>query len=197
MDEQRNIQIRLQRSFIFLGQRARPRAALTRGQEFLLRGCGALLVTAALLIGWVTNWFHAEQNLSRYPQVQLTYQTCNFERIVHSRGATHEQIVLVTSHGRFVMEDQVWKKHFKGADLAHALARGGTVHAWLHPKFRHVLRGFIDGPVDVPPLWGLEYDQRNMAMGAVLDIALGLGGIALTLRGKFSKSGDRSAQPNY
>jgi hypothetical protein len=114
--------------------------------------------------------------LSGYPEIRLTYTTCKFERI----GRT-EQIVFTTENGRYVMEDVVWRKHFDGPALAATLSRGGTVRAWVHPVYPRTLRGIVGGAVDIPPQWGLDYDQRNMRVGIWVDTSLALAGIYLFL----------------
>lgn len=45
----------------------------------------------------------------------------------------------------------------------------------------HALRGIIGGKVDIPPQWGLEYDQRNIGVGIWVDAALVLSGAVLLL----------------
>jgi hypothetical protein len=150
-------------------------------QRFPLRLLGFIILALGLFLAWKTHWFHAERDLSRYPEIQLTYTTCTFERITHSKGSTTKQIVFVTDTGRYVMEDGVWGRHYEGPKLADALAGGGTVRAWVHPDYPHALRGIIGGKLDIPPQWGLEYDQRNMGVGIWVDAVLVLSGAVLVL----------------
>src|SRR5256885_6118289 len=130
--------------------RGKKRAASARSLGFILIGLAGFLA-------WHSNGFRAEKDLSRYPEIQLAYTTCKFERIAHYKGSTTRQIVFLTENGRYVMEDGVWGRHFDGPALANALAAGARVRAWLHPQYPHTLRGVIGGKVDVPPEWGLEY----------------------------------------
>lgn len=149
-------------------------------QRVLLRIVGIVTIGLAVFLGWRSHWFHVERDLSRYPQRELPYTTARFERITHSRGSSTKQVVLVARDGtRFVMEDGVWKAHFDGPSLASRLSAGGTVHAWVHPDYPHALRGIMGGPVDVPPEWGLAYDQRNMRVGVWVDAVMGLVGLVL------------------
>jgi len=147
-------------------------------QRVLLRFVGLVTLALALCLGWKSRWFRVEPDVSGYPQIELTYTTAKFERITHSRGSTTKQLDLVTHDGtKFVMEDGVWKSHFDGPTLASRLSGGGSVHAWVHPDYPHALRGFQGGAVDIPPAWGLAYDQRNMRLGVWVDgvmIAVGL-----------------------
>ncbi len=156
-----------------------PRRRRASGRSGAGRLLGGILLALAAVLAWKSGWFYAEQNLSRYPEIRLTYSTCRFERITHSRGATTRQIAFITDAGRYVMEDGVWRKHFDGPALAAALAGGGTVRAWVHPEYPHALRGIVGGKVDIPPEWGLEYDQRNMGIGIWVDAALALSGALL------------------
>jgi hypothetical protein len=142
---------------------------------------GIVLLALAALLAWKSHWFHAEADLSRYPEIQLTYTTCRFERIRHSKGSTTKQIAFITENGRYVMEDGVWRRHFDGPALADALSGGGTVRAWIHPEYPHALRGIKGGKVDIPPEWGLAYDQRNMGVGIIVDAVLALSGVGLLL----------------
>jgi hypothetical protein len=119
-------------------------------QRALLRLFGAILIGMAVLLGWKSHWFHVERDLSRYPHIELTYATSRFERVMHSRGGSTKQIVLMTRDGaRYVMEDGVWKAHFDGPTLAARLAGGGSVRAWVHPDYPRALRGIIGGAVDI------------------------------------------------
>jgi hypothetical protein len=144
-----------------------------------MRLLGIIVLALAGFLAWQSNWFHAEKDLSRYPEIQLTYATCKYERITHYKGATRKQIVFSTENGRYVMEDSVWGKYFDGPTLAAALSGGGTVRAWVHPGYSHVLRGIIGGKVDIPPTWGLEYDQRNEKLGIWVDAVLAVVGTFL------------------
>ena len=149
-------------------------------QRVLLRIVGLVTLALAILLGAKSHWFHVDPDLSRYPQIQLTYTTARFERITHSRGGSTKQVVLVARDGpRFVMEDGVWKSHFDGPTLASRLSGGGTVHAWVHPDYPHALRGIAGGAVDIPPEWGLAYDQRNMRLGVWVDGVMALVGLVL------------------
>jgi len=138
------------------------------------RSLGIILLAIAAFLAWRSNWFQAEPDLSRYPQIQLTYTNCKFERISHYRGSTTKQIVFLTDNGRYVMEAGVWGRHFNGPTLAAALAGGGTVRAWVHPGYPHVIRGVTGGKANVPPEWGLAYDQRNANAGIWVDAFLAL-----------------------
>lgn len=140
------------------------------------------MLSLAIFLAWQSKWFHAEKNLSRYPQIQLTYTTCKYEEIRRSKSSRTRQIVLITGDGRYVMEDEVWKKHFDGPSLAAALSKGGTVSAWVHPDYPRTLRGIMGGAVDIPPEWGLDYDQRNMQFGTIVDSVLALLGLYLISR---------------
>ena len=140
---------------------------------------GLILLVLSGFLAWQTHWFHSESDLSRYPVVQLAYATCKYERIKRSRGSVTRQIAFLTSNGRYVMEEGVWGPHFNGPVLAAALSGGGTVRAWVHPNYPHALRGTIGGKVDIPPEWGLQYDQRNMRVGAWVDALLALSGAFL------------------
>ena len=144
-----------------------------------MRLIGIMMLAAAGFLAWHSNWFHAEKDLSRYPEIQLAYATCKFERITHYKGHTIKQIVFATESGPYVMEDGVWGRYFDGPTLAAALSGGGTVRAWVHPGYSHVLRGIIGGKVDIPPKWGLEYDQRNAKVGIWVDAVLALLGTLL------------------
>jgi len=146
-----------------------------------MRLLGIIMLALAGFLAWHSNLFHAEQDLSRYPEIQLAYTTCKFERITHYRGSTTKQIVFITENGRYVMEERVWAKHFDGPTLAAALSGGGTVRAWVHPEYPRALRGIIGGKVDIPPTWGLEYDQRNARAGIWVDALLALTGTILIL----------------
>jgi hypothetical protein len=141
---------------------------------------GAILLALAFVLGWTTHWFHAEKDLSRYPKIQLTYTHCTFDEVRHSKGSTTRQIVFTTANGeRYVMEDGVWRRHFTGPILAGMFAGGGTVKAWVHPEYPHVLRGIAGEKIEVPPEWGLTYDQRNMSVGVWVDVFLVVGGLLL------------------
>ena len=144
-----------------------------------MRLLGLVVLGLAAVLAWTTDWFHAERDVSRYPEIRLTYTTCRYEQVTHSRGATTRQLVFLTDEGRYVMEDEVWRKHFSGPALAAALAGGGTVRAWVHPSYPHTLRGIAGGTVDIPPEWGLDYDRRNMGLGLWVDGALWLAGAVL------------------
>ena len=139
------------------------------------------MLALAMVLAWKTHWFHAGTDLSRYPEIELTYTTCAFERITHSKGSTTKQIVFVTETGRYVMEDGVWGRRYDGPRLADLLAGGGTVRAWVHPDYPHALRGIIGGKANIPAQWGLEYGQRNMGLGIWVDAAFVLAGVALLL----------------
>src|SRR5262249_48636864 len=65
-------------------------------QRVLLRLVGLVTLALALFLGWKSRWFHIESDLSRYPQIELTYTTAKFERITHSRGSTTRQLDLIT-----------------------------------------------------------------------------------------------------
>ena len=140
-----------------------------------LRVFGVIMLALAGFLAWATHGFHAEKDLSAYPQIRLNYTTCKYEKITHYRSTTR-QIVFTTANGGYVMEDGVWKRHFDGPTLANALSGGGTVRAWVHPRYPHALRGIIGGAVDIPPEWGLEYDQGNMRAGIWVDAFLALCG---------------------
>jgi hypothetical protein len=140
---------------------------------------GIILLALAAFLAWHSNWFRAEKDLSRYPEIQLTYTTCKFERITHYKGSTTRRIVFITENGRYVMEDGVWERHFDGPTLAAALSGGGTLRAWVHPEYPHALRGIIGGKVDIPPKWGLDYDRRNMQVGIWADALFALAGTFL------------------
>lgn len=157
-------------------QHGTPGGGRDKGRISGMRIMGIILLALAGFLAWKSNWFHAEKDLSRYPEIQLTYTTCKFERITHSKGSSTRQIVLLTADGRYVMEDGVWKGHFDGPTLAGSLAGGGMVRVWLHPEYSHALRGILGGKVDVPPQWGLEYDQRNMRTGMWTAAGLTLAG---------------------
>ena len=149
-------------------------------QRVLLRLLGLVTLALALFLGWKSRWFHVERDLSRYPQIELTYTTAEFERITHSRGSITKQVALVTRDGtKFVMEDGVWASHFDGPTLASRLTAGGSVHAWVHPDYPRALRGIQGGPVDIPPEWGLAYDQRNMRIGVWVDGVMAVVGLVL------------------
>jgi hypothetical protein len=143
-----------------------------------LRVFGVIMLALAGFLAWATHGFHAEKHLSAYPEIQLTYTTCNYEKITHYRSTT-KQIVFATANGGYVMEDGVWKRHFDGPTLADALSRGGTVRAWVHPRYSHALRGILGGTVDIPPEWGLECDQGNMKAGIWMESFLVLAGTLL------------------
>src|SRR3989442_1731710 len=119
------------------------------------RAMGLIMLLLAGVLAWHSNWFHAEKDLSGYPEIRLTYTTCKFERIFHSKSSRTEQIVFTTENGRYLMEDGVWRKHFDGPALAATLSRGGTVRAWVHPDYPRTLRGIVGGAVDIPPQWGV------------------------------------------
>ena len=144
-----------------------------------MRLFGIIMLALAAFLAWYSNWFHAEKDLSRYPEIQLAYTTCKYERITHYKGSTRKRIVFITENGRYVMEDGVWGRHFDGPTLAAALSGGGTVRAWVHPRYSQALRGIIGGKVDIPPNWGLEYDQRNAKVGIWTDAVLALVGTFL------------------
>src|SRR6266404_6738131 len=61
---------------------------------------GFIMLALAVFLAWKTHWFHAEKDLSAYPEIQLSFTTCKFERITHSKGSTTRQIVLITEGGR-------------------------------------------------------------------------------------------------
>ena len=145
----------------------------------LKRFLGIMLLAGAGFLAWKSDWFQAEKDLSRYPEIQLAYTTCKFERITYRRDMPTKQIVFTTENGRYVMEEGVWGKHFDGPTLAGALSGGGTVRAWVHPKYSHTLRGIAGGKMDIPPNWGLEYDQRNAKAGIWIDTFLVLTGAVL------------------
>jgi hypothetical protein len=146
----------------------------------LLRIVGLVTFALAIVLGWRSHWFHAEHDLSRYPQIQLTYATARFERVMYSRGGSARQVALVAGDGtKFVMEDGVWRSHFDGQTLASRLSTGGTVHAWVHPEYPHALRGLTGGTVAIPPEWGLAYDRRNMLVGVWVDGIMVLLGLIL------------------
>jgi hypothetical protein len=150
------------------------------GQRVLLRIVGLVTFTLAIFLGWRSHWFHADHDLSRYPQIQLTYATARFERVMYSRSGSARRVALVADDGTtFVMEDGVWKSHFDGPALASRLSAGGTVRAWVHPDYPHALRGLMGGAVAIPPEWGLAYDQRNMHLGVWVDGILVLLGLVL------------------
>jgi hypothetical protein len=151
--------------------------AMRRGGS--LRVFGIILLALAGFLAWHTHWFRAEKDLSRYPEIQLTYTTCKYEKITHYKDLPTKQIVFLTENGRYLMEDGVWGKHFDGPALADVLSGGGTVRAWVHPEYSHALRGILGGKVDIPPLWGLEYDQRNAHAGIWMDAALVMAGTFL------------------
>jgi hypothetical protein len=163
---------------LFKIQQRRRMIASKRGPG-MTRIVGLILLGLAAFLAWQTHWFHSEPDLSRYPVIQLAYTTCKYERITHSRGSTTKQIAFFTPNGRYVMEDGVWKRHFDGPTLAAALSGGGTVRGWVHPDYPHVLRGLIGGKVDIPPEWGLQYDQRNMRLGIWVDALLAVSGACL------------------
>jgi hypothetical protein len=144
-----------------------------------MRLVGIIILALAGFLAWDSNWFHAEKDLSQYPQIRLAYTTCKYERITHYKGSTRKRIVFITENGRYVMEDGVWGRHFDGPTLAAALSGGGTVRAWVHPGYSHALRGIVGGKVDIPPNWGLEYDQRNAKLGIWVDAVLALVGTFL------------------
>ena len=73
-----------------------------------MRLFGIIVLALAGFLAWQSNWFHAEKDLSQYPEIQLAYTTCKFERITHYKGSTRKQIVFSTENGRYVMEDGVW-----------------------------------------------------------------------------------------
>src|SRR5437773_5734326 len=85
--------------------------AMRRGGTRLL---GILMLALAAFLAWHSNWFHAAKDLAQYPEIQLTYTTCNFERITHAKGSATKQIVFATENGRYVMEEGVWRTHFDG-----------------------------------------------------------------------------------
>src|SRR3984893_2516999 len=99
-----------------------------------MRLFGIIVLALAGFLAWQSNWFHAEKDLSQYPEIQLAYTACKFERIKHYKGSTTKQIVFTTENGRYVMEDGVWGKYFDGPTLAAALSGEGTVRAWVHPE---------------------------------------------------------------
>jgi len=149
-------------------------------QRFLLRIVGSVMLALSVLLAWKSHWFHADRDLSRYPHLQLAYATAQFERVTHYRGSITKQIVLVARDGtRYEMEDGVWKSRFDGPALASRLSGGGTVHAWVHPEYPRTLRGITGGAVDIPPEWGLAYDQRNMHLGVWVDGVMAIVGAAL------------------
>lgn len=110
---------------------------------------------------------------------RLAYSASKFERITHYKGSTTKQIVFTTDNGRYVMEDGVWGEHFDGPALAAAFSGGGTIHTRVHPGYSHALRGIVGGKVDIPPEWGLEYDQRNAMVGVWVDALFALVGTFL------------------
>ncbi len=69
--------------------------------------------------------------------------------------------------------------NFDGPELADTLSGGGTVRAWVHPDYPRALRGLVGGKVDIPPAWGLEYDQWNVGVGVWVDAVLAVGGAGL------------------
>ena len=144
-----------------------------------MRLFGMIMLALAGFLAWRSNWFQTEKDLSRYPEIRLAYTACKFERITHFKGSTTKQIVFITEKGRYVMEDGVWGGHFDGPVLAAMFSGGGTVRAWVHPEYSHALRGITGGKVDIPPQWGLEYDQRNARVGIWMDAVLALVGTFL------------------
>jgi hypothetical protein len=151
------------------------RAARRKGS---LRVIGIIMLALACFLAWVTHGFHAENDLSAYPEIRLTYTACKYEKITHYRS-TFKQIVFTTANGRYVMEDGVWGRHFDGPALADALSGGGTVRAWVHPRYPRALRGILGGKVEIPPEWGLEYDRRNAHVGIWFDALLAVAGAFL------------------
>jgi hypothetical protein len=79
-----------------------------------MRLFGIIILALAGFLAWDSNWFHAEKDLSQYPQIRLAYTTCKYERITHYKGSTRKRIVFITENGRYVMEDGVWGRHFIG-----------------------------------------------------------------------------------
>jgi hypothetical protein len=146
-----------------------------------LRPLGIIMIALSVFLAWSGHWFHVAKDLSHYPEIQLTYTDCKFEKITHYRSSTTRQIVFITKDGRYVMEDKVWENHFDGPTLAAKFSGGGTIHAWLHPDCDHALRGIAGGKVDIPPQWGFDYDQRNARVGIWFDSSLAITGIILCL----------------
>ncbi len=155
--------------------RWRKRRSWTRGQRRVL---GGILLGLAGLFAWATNGFHSEKSIAGYTDKELTYSRCTFERRRSGRS-THEELVFLTKEGRYIMERGVWRRHFTGPSLAQALASGATVHVWVRPDYPRVLRGLSGGAVEIPPQWGLAFDQRNRQAGLCMDVAFIITGVLL------------------
>src|SRR6202022_4747989 len=121
-----------------------------------MRPFGIIILALAGFLAWDSNWFHAEKDLSQYPEIQLAYTTCKYERIKNYKGATRKQIVFSTENGRYAMEDGVWGRYFDGPTLAATLSGGGTVRAWVPPEYSHALRATLGGGGAPPPEGGRE-----------------------------------------
>jgi hypothetical protein len=146
-----------------------------------LRLFGIIILLLAGFLAWAVDWFQVEKDVSAYPEIELTYTDCKFETVTHLRGPTTKQLVFITATDRYTMSDAVWRWRFDGPTLAAAFAGGGTVHAWVHPKYPHTLRGLRGGKQDIPPEWGLTYDQRNARVGAWAFAVMVLAGVVLLL----------------
>ena len=149
-----------------------------------LRIVGVILLALAAVVAWQSNWFRPENDLSHYPELTLDYTNCQFEQVSRTKGLTIRQIVLTAGTERYEMEDGVWRGHFEGTALAAALAAGGTVHVWVHPRNPHTLRGITGGKVEIPLQWGLDYDQRNLRSGIWATGGFALAAIALLIFGR-------------
>jgi len=149
---------------------------------------GIVLLAIAAFFGLLTGGFHAEKDLSRYREIQLSYRSCSFEQVFRSKGSSSRRLVFYTPGGRYYLVEGVWLGHLSGPQLANALAGRHTVRAWLHPSFPRALRGLRGRSVEVPPEWGLAYDQRNMRIGFWLTMALvGLGTYLVTSGIRFGR----------
>ena len=159
-------------SFKVRYQRRSPSQTPLRRRRDNLRPLGLVVIALASFLAWQSHWFVTEKDPTRYPEIQLSYTDCRFEKTTHYRGGTTREIVFITKNGRYVMEDGVWGEHCDGPTLASRFGRAGTVHAWVHPAYPRVLRGIRGGAMEVPLQWGLEYDQRNARFGFWMVMAL-------------------------
>ena len=166
-------------SFNVRYQRRAPTQTTPRRRPNNLRPLGLVVIALAGFLTWQSHWFVTEKDLTSYPEIQLSYTDCRFEKITHYRSSATRQIVFVAKSGRYVMEEGVWGGHCDGPTLASRFGGGGTVHAWVHPAYPHVLRGIRGGPMEVPLQWGLDYDQRNVRLGFWMVMALLLTGLML------------------
>src|SRR4051794_9120495 len=105
-------------------QSGAPGGRNSKRQVAAMRLVAMIILAVAVCIAWKTHWFHAEPDVSGYPEIRLAFTTCKFERIAHSRGSTTKQIVFLAENVRYVMEEGVWGRHFTGPRLATAFSGG-------------------------------------------------------------------------